>query len=270
MRFVIRLSAILLVISVWSGTDAPAADTGVLPPPKQSWSFSGPFGEYDQGALRRGLRVYIDACWSCHSLKHVPYRSLSALGVGYGPEDIKALAADFDIMDGPDENGEMFFRAAQPTDRFAPPFNSRAEAQRANKGIFPPDLSLMTKARPGGADYLYALLVGYEDPPADADRPPGMYYNPYVPGQYSGMNRPLLDGLVEYDDGTEATVEQMASDVTHFLAWAADPHMETRKSIGIKVVIFLVLLTVMFIALKMEVWAVLKPRPQAPEKKPSS
>jgi ubiquinol-cytochrome c reductase cytochrome c1 subunit len=272
--FVARITgffaAILVAVSLFAiGAASMANASETVEFPDTDWSFSGPFGSYDQAALRRGLLVYIDTCWSCHSIRQVAYRNLSALGVGYGPEDIKALAADFDVMDGPDENGEMFLRPARPSDRFAPPFFSKAEAQRQNKGMYPPDLSLMTKARVGGPDFLYALLVGYSDPPAGEEAPPGMYYNPYVAGSYSGMKSPLVDGLVDYDDGTEATVAQMASDVTHFLTWAADPHMEARKSMGWKAVVFLVLLTIMFIALKMEVWAHLKTPPQPPEEKPN-
>ncbi|MCW5699965.1 MAG: cytochrome c1 [Rhodospirillales bacterium] len=228
--------------------------------PGQDWSFSGPFGRYDQAALRRGLRVYIDGCWSCHSLRHVAFRNLSTLGVGFGPEDIKALASEFDVQDGPNEDGEMFVRPGRPSDRFPPPFANKQMARQMNNGMVPPDLSLITKARPGGPDYVYAVLVGYQDPP-DSQMPiPGMNYNPYVPARYTGMKAPLIDDLVEYDDGTEATVEQMAKDVTEFLAWAADPHMEARKKLGVRVVIFLALLTIMFIALKRETWAHLHER----------
>ncbi len=226
------------------------------------WSFSGPFGRYDQSTLRRGLQVYVEACADCHSLRHVAYRSLSALGIGYGPEDIKAFAAEFEVEDGPDESGEMYMRPARPSDRFAPPYPNKEAARVDNKGMYPPDLSLITKARKDGANYLYAMLVGYTDPPEGEEPVPGMYYNRYVPGHYTGMNAPLLDNLVAYDDGTEATVEQMSSDVTEFLAWAADPHMNDRKSLGIRVVIFLVLLTIMFIALKREVWAHLHTPPE--------
>jgi ubiquinol-cytochrome c reductase cytochrome c1 subunit len=244
-----------------------AADFSVEAPPSQDWSFNGPFGRYDQAALRRGLQVYVEGCSVCHSLQHVAYRNLSALGVGFGPEDIRAFAAEFEVRDGPNENGEMFMRPARPSDHFAPPFVNKAEARRANKGMYPPDLSLMAKARKGGPDYLYALLVGYAEPPGGSMPIPGMYYNPYVSGHFTGMKAPLLDNLVDYDDGTAATVEQMAKDVTQFLAWAADPHMEERKRLGVKVVIFLALLTIMFIALKLEVWAHLKSPPPARQEK---
>ena len=259
--------ALVAVLAHAGATACLASDSGVQEPPKQDWSFSGPFGRYDQAALRRGLRVYVDGCWSCHSLRHVAYRSLSALGIGFGPEDIRAFAAEFEVRDGPNEDGEMFVRPARPSDHFAPPFANKAEARRANKGMYPPDLSLIAKARKGGPNYLYALLVGYAEPPAGTVPVPGMYYNSYASGHFTGMKAPLIDNLVDFDDGTEPTIEQMARDVTQFLAWAADPHLEERKRLGVKVVIFLALLTVMFIALKLEVWAHLKSPPPKRENK---
>lgn len=241
---------------------APAATSGAEEPDiaTHHWSFNGPFGTYDQAALRRGLDVYLDACSGCHSLRHVAYRNLQALGVGFGPEDIKAFAADFEIEDGPDSDGKMFLRPARPSDRFVPPFPNPQAARAANNGMYPPDLSLITRARAGGPDFVYAFLVGYEEPPADVVVPPGMHYNHVAPGGFTGMPSALYEDFIEYEDGTPATVEQMASDVTMFLTWAADPHMETRKALGIRVVIFLALLTVMFIALKRETWAHLEDR----------
>ena len=252
------IAALPAVIANAASTDGEEIE----PPDLPDWSFSGPFGRYDQAALRRGLQVYVEGCWDCHSLRHVAYRSLSALGIGYGPEDIKAFAADFDVVDGPDETGEMYERPARPSDRFAAPYPNKEAARAENKGMYPPDLSLITKARKDGANYLYSMLIGYTDPPAGVEPVPGMYYNKYVPGHFTGMNAPLLDNLVEYDDGTEATVEQMSQDVTEFLSWAADPHMNERKSLGLRVVIFLVLLTIMFIALKKEVWSHLYTPPE--------
>jgi ubiquinol-cytochrome c reductase cytochrome c1 subunit len=267
MRTLILMVGLLAGLVHVGASVSVVADSGVEVPPSQDWSFKGPFGRYDQAALRRGLRVYVDGCWACHSLRHVAYRNLSALGVGFGPEDIRAFAAEFEVRDGPNEEGELFVRPALPSDHFASAFANKAEARRANKGMYPPDLSLITKARKGGADYLYALLVGYAEPPEGTASIPGMHYNPYVPARYTGMKAPLIDNLVEYDDGTDATVEQMAKDVTHFLAWTADPHMEERKRLGVKVVIFLALLTILFIALKLEVWAHLKSPPPARKEK---
>jgi ubiquinol-cytochrome c reductase cytochrome b/c1 subunit len=219
------------------------------------WTFKGPFGSFDQAQLRRGLQVYNEACAACHSLRHVAYRNLSALGVGFGPEDIVAFAAEYQVEDGPGEDGKMYMRPARPGDYFAPPYPNKEAARVANKGMYPPDLSLMTRAREDGANFLYEFLIGYEDPPPGFQKTPGMYFNRTAPGQQTGMMPALADDYVDYDDGTRATVEQMAQDVTAFFAWAADPHMETRKELGLKVVIFLVLLTFMLIALKLEVWA---------------
>jgi ubiquinol-cytochrome c reductase cytochrome c1 subunit len=229
------------------------------------WTFEGPVGHFDQAQLRRGFQVFMEACAACHSLRHVAYQDLSALGIGFGPEDIKALAADFKVQDGPDDNGKMFMRQAKPSDTFAPPYPNKEAARAANKGMYPPDLSLITRARRGGPDFLYAFLTKYGPPPAGFELTPGMSYNPVVSGQQTGMKPVLSDGYVDYVDGTEPTVAQMARDVTAFLAWAADPHLETRKALGLKAVIFLLLLTIMLIALKLEVWALLHrdhhPRP---------
>ena len=233
-----------------------AADEGGRPDiPQQLWPFAGILGKYDDAALRRGFLVYLDACSSCHSLRHVAYRDLTALGVGFAPEDIRALAAEFKVEDGPDEQGKMFRRPALPADRIVSPYPNKEAAQHANNGMYPPDLSLITKARRDGTNYLYAFLIGYEDPPAEVELTTGMVYNRYAPGQQTGMDTALFEDLVEYEDGTPATVEQMAHDVTQFLAWAADPHREVRHNLGVRVVIFLVLLTIMLIALKREVWA---------------
>ena len=264
LRVVATAAALAAALAGVGGTPATSAERAELP--TREWSFSGLFGRFDQAALRRGLTVYLDACAGCHSLRHVSYRNLHVLGVGFGPQDIKAFAAEFEVPDGPDESGEMFYRPALPTDRFVSPYITNAQARLANNGMFPPDLSLITKARPGQEDYLYAFLMGYEEPPGDAEVGPGMFHNPYAPGGQTGMPPSLFEDLVEYEDGTPATVEQMAADVTAFLAWTADPHMETRKSLGWRVVVFLALLTVLFIALKREVWAHLtEPRKPPPK-----
>jgi ubiquinol-cytochrome c reductase cytochrome c1 subunit len=232
------------------------ADGGARPElPSPLWSFAGILGRYDQAALRRGFLVYVDTCSGCHSLRHVAYRDLSALGVGFAPEDIKALAAQFKVEDGPNEEGKMFRRPARPSDRIVSRFPNKQAAQHANNGMYPPDLSLITKARRDGTDYLYAFLIGYGEAPAGFELNPGMHFNRFAPGQQTGMEAVLEDDLVEFDDGTPATVDQMARDVTEFLSWAADPHREIRHGIGSRVVIFLFLLTLMLIALKREVWA---------------
>lgn len=227
------------------------------------WTFVGPLGRFDQAQLRRGFQVFNEACSACHSLHHVAYRDLTALGIGFGPEDIKGLAAQYQVQDGPDENGKLFMRPARPADAFAPPFPNKEAARAANKGMYPPDLSLIVRARNGGPDFLYAFLTGFVPPPEGFEVPPGMTYNAAVSGHLTGMKGVLTDGYVDYDDGTKATVSQMARDLTTFLAWTADPHMAERKELGMKVVIFLILLTLVFIALKLEVWAPLH-RPSKP------
>ena len=246
----IAASLLAGVVAVAETAHAAGAPT----PSSQGWSWEGPFGSFDMAAAQRGLQVYKEVCAGCHGMRLISFRNLSALG--YSEDEIKLLAAEYEVEDGPDDEGEMFTRAALPADRFVNPFPNDNAARAANNGALPPDLSLIVKARPHGADYLYALLTGYsEDVPDDVELQEGMSYNTYFGGNQIAMAAPLYEDGVEYDDGTDATVEQMARDVTAFLSWAADPHMEERKSLGVKVVIFLFLLTIMFIALKREVWA---------------
>lgn len=223
-------------------------------PPAQTWSFGGVFGTYDRAALRRGLQVYTELCAACHSLNLLYYRNLQS--VGFRKEEIKAIAADFEVEDGPNEDGEMFTRPAKPSDRFASPFPNDQAARAANAGALPPDLSVITKAREGGADYLHAVFTGYrEDAPAGFEMPEGMFFNEYFPAHLIAMPPPMEDGAVEYADGTKATVEQMSMDVTTFLSWAAEPEMEERKRLGIKTMLFLLVLTAMLYALKRKVWS---------------
>jgi ubiquinol-cytochrome c reductase cytochrome c1 subunit len=220
----------------------------------QDWSFDGIFGTYDRAALRRGLQVHQEVCASCHGLKLVAYRNLGA--VGFSADEIKAIAGEFEVTDGPNDDGDMFTRPARPADRFASPFENVQAARASNNGALPPDLSLITKARKGGGDYIYALLSGYaEEPPADFELADGMYYNKVFPGHQIAMNPPLGDDAVEYTDGTKATTAQMAKDVTTFLVWAAEPEMEERKRLGIKVMLFLIVLTGLLYALKRKIWS---------------
>lgn len=216
------------------------------------FSFEGIFGTFDRAAAQRGLQVYNQVCASCHSLKYVAFRSLGDLG--YGPDQVEAIAARFRVEDGPNDQGEMYERPAKPADTFPSPFANEQAARAANGGAYPPDLSVITKARPGGGDYIHALLTGYEEPPADADLPPGQYWNTAFPGHQIAMPPPLSEGIVEYQDGTEATVEQMSHDLVTFLHWAAEPHMEERKRMGIAVVLFLVVFTGLLYAAKRKVW----------------
>ncbi|MEP4379890.1 MAG: cytochrome c1 [Alphaproteobacteria bacterium] len=237
---------------VMTSTAAFAAGDGAHPE-ERDWHFSGIFGTVDVHSAQRGLQVYLEVCSGCHALKHVAYRNLHALG--FTEDEIKAIAADFDVTDGPDSEGEMFERAAIPSDRFVSPFPNDEAAAAANGGAVPPDLTLQVKAHPGGADYVHALLTGYADAPDGVDVPDGSNYNPFFRGGFIAMPPPLFEDGVEYSDGTAATVEQMATDVVNFMQWAAEPEMEQRKKTGFKVVIFLIILSALLYAGKRKLWA---------------
>jgi ubiquinol-cytochrome c reductase cytochrome c1 subunit len=249
-RSLIALAASCGLLSFGAAT-ASAAEGVALP--HQEWSFQGLFGTYDRAALQRGLQVYKEVCAACHSLSLVRYRNLEA--IGFSEDEVKAIAAEATIMDGPDDDGEMFERPGRPSDAFVPPFPNDNAAKAANGGALPPELSLMTKARVGGPDYTYAILTGYHDAPADVELQPGLNYNAYFPGHQIAMPAPLAEDGVEYADGTPATVDQMAHDVTTFLAWAAEPELETRKQTGVKVLLFLIVFTGLLYATKRKVWA---------------
>jgi cytochrome c1 len=220
--------------------------------PKQEWSFGGLFGTYDRASAQRGFQVYKEVCSGCHGMNLLSYRHLS--GIGFSEAEIKVIAATVEVQDGPDSEGEMFDRPGIPADRFLSPFPNAKAAASANGGKAPPDLSLMTKARIGGSDYVYGLLTGYSDPPTGVSVPEGGNYNKYYPGHVISMAAPLDDEAVEYTDGTNPTLAQHAKDVTTFLAWAAEPEMEDRKRMGIKVLLFLLVLTGMLYAVKRKVW----------------
>ena len=222
-------------------------------PAARDWSFNGVFGTFDRGALQRGYQVYAEGCAGCHSLRLLAYRNLAA--IGFNEAQIKKIAAEAEVSDGPNDAGEMYQRPAKPNDRFVPPFPNANAARAANNGALPPDLSLITKARAGGADYVHAILTGYRDAPKDMQLGEGMNYNPYFPGNAIAMPPPLSADQVEYADKTKATVGRMAEDVTTFLTWAAEPELEERKRLGIKVLLFLLVLTGMLYALKRKIWA---------------
>ena len=243
------ISAALLLLAF--GTAAEAAEG--TKPPAQHWSFSGMFGTFDRAAQQRGFQVYKEVCAACHSVSLLSYRHLR--GIGYQEDDVKAIAAQAKVMDGPNDAGEMFERAGRPSDKFVKPFPNENAARSANNGAYPVDLSLVTKARVGGANYVYALLTGYGSAPATVKVADGMSYNAYFPGHQIAMPPPLNVDGVTYQDGTKATVEQQARDVTTFLAWAAEPELETRKQMGIKVLLFLIVLTGILYAAKRKVWA---------------
>ena len=223
---------------------------------KTDWSFKGLFGKFDRGALQRGYQVYTEVCASCHSMKYLSYRNLSEKG---GPEfteqQAKAIAASFDVTDGPNSDGEMFTRPGKLSDKFVMPYENVKAAQAANGGAYPPDMSVLVKARGGGVDYIYSLLQGYEDPPIGISLDEGVHYNKYMYGNKIKMSNPLSDGLVEYSDGTNATVEQMSKDVTTFLMWTAEPHLETRHQMGFKAIVYLIILTILVYFSMKRIWS---------------
>ena len=219
-------AAAALAVALMLGAGPAMAEVGK--PPARDWSFDGMFGTFDRGAAQRGFQVYQEVCAACHSLKLVAYRNLS--GIGLSEDQIKAIAAEVEVTDGPNDEGEMFQRPARPSDRFVKPFANDNAARAANNGALPPDLSLMVKARKGGADYLHALLTGYkEEPPAGIKLSEGMNYNLYFPGNQIAMAPPVADDAVEYADGTKATADQIATDVATFLAWAAEPELRSEE-----------------------------------------
>ena len=223
---------------------------------KTDWSFKGLFGKFDRGALQRGYQVYTEVCSSCHSMKYLSYRNLSEKG---GPEftveQTKAIAASFEVKDGPNADGEMFTRPGKLSDKFVMPYENVKAAQAANGGAYPPDMSVLVKARGGGANYIYSLLQGYEDPPAGVTLDDGVYYNKFMYGNKIKMANQLSDGLVEYGDGTQATVEQMSKDVTTFLMWTAEPHLEARHQMGFKVIVYLIILTILVYFSMKKIWS---------------
>ena len=224
--------------------------------PKEDWSFKGITGKFDRASLQRGYQVYTEVCSSCHSMNLLSYRNLGEPGgPEFSVEQVKAIAANFEVTDGPDSEGEMFTRPGRPSDKFVSPYPNIKAAMAANGGAYPPDMSVLVKARKGGANYIYSVLVGYEDPPANFELDDGVYYNKYMAGNKIKMSNPLSDGIVEYGDGTKATVEQMAKDVTSFMSWAAEPHLETRHKTGVKVIIFLIVLTVLVYFSMKRLWS---------------
>ncbi|HEY8191800.1 MAG TPA: cytochrome c1 [Alphaproteobacteria bacterium] len=219
---------------------------------KQDWSFKGAFGTYDRASLQRGFEVYRQVCAACHSMSLLSYRDLSALG--YSEDQVKAIASDATVTDGPNDEGDMFDRPGRPSDRFKAPFANNKAAMYANNGAYPPDMSLLAKARHGGADYIYAILTGYEEPPAGTTLMQGQHWNKAMPGHIIAMAQPISDGMVSYEDGTEGTLHNYAHDVATFLTWAAEPHMEARKRMGTRAFIFLLVFTFIMYGVKKRVW----------------
>ena len=250
---------------------AAAGDHDQPVPPRQKWSFSGPFGTYDRGQLQRGFKVYREVCAVCHGLKLVAFRNLAELG--FSEAQVKTIAAEYKVQAGPNDQGEMFERAGQPADYFPAPWPNENAARVRYNGV-PPDFSVLAKARTyergfpwfvadmftqfqeQGVDYIHALLTGYEDkPPAGVTLPAGNFYNKYFPGHAISMPPPLSDKRVDYTDGSPTTIEQYSKDVTAFMMWAAEPHMEARKRIGSQVMIFLLVFAGLLYFTKKKVWA---------------
>ena len=248
------VAAVLLAAIAFAGfSGAALAQAEAPPPPHQAWSFEGPFGTYDPAALQRGFQVYKEVCSACHPVKHLAFRDLTQLG--YSEDEVKGIAGQYQVTDGPNDQGQMFQRPARPSDPIPGPFPNDEAARVANNGALPPDLSLITKARDGGADYVYAILNGFTKPPADEKVPEGMYYNEYFAGHHIKMPPPLSPDQVKFADGTQATVPQMAHDVATFLSWAAEPNLNERHSMGFKVILFLIIATLVFYAAKRKIWS---------------
>jgi ubiquinol-cytochrome c reductase cytochrome c1 subunit len=264
--------AAVAALTLGSATAQAAGDAYHPPLKTPSWSFEGLFGRYDQAQLRRGFQIYQEVCSSCHGLRLVAYRNLAALG--FTEDEIKEIAAEKEIIVEHNDEGEMlnedgdfFYRPAKPSDRFVDPFPNDAAAISAN-GALPPDLSLMAKARVGGPDYIYSFLMGFVEEaseiPEEVLNQKGFVvnedknFNLYFPGYYNSMPPQIYSELVEYEDGTPMTARQHAQDITAFLNWTAEPELDERKSLGWKVMLFLLVLTVLLYALKRKIWADVK------------
>ena len=247
----LRFAALIAVLVLFGGV--VRAQEEAPSPPHQEWSFEGVFGTYDRAAEQRGFQVYKEVCSACHAVKHLYFRDLTE--IGYSEDEVKGIAAQYQVTDGPNDQGEMYQRPGRPSDPIPGPFPNDQAARAANNGALPPDLSLITKARDGGADYVYAILNGFKEAPAGFKMNANMYYNGYFAGHQIAMPPPLNPDQVKFADGTAATVPQMAHDVVTFLSWAAEPTLEERHRIGFKVILFLVVATGVFYAAKRKIWS---------------
>lgn len=253
MRKVLASAVAVLALGLTRPAPAAAAAFVQKPPPNLSWSFDGPFGTYNRAALQRGYQVYKEVCSACHSMKYLHYRDLSALG--YSKAEIKAIASGYMVTAGPNKEGSMYKRPGRPSDAFVSPFPNKEAAAAAFGGVAPPDLSLMAEARKGGPNYIYCILTSFgKTPPKGMFIPTGRFYNPCFPGGRIAMPPPLTANRVHYTDGTKATLDQEARDVATFLMWASHPHLEQRHRIGVKVMLFLIVLAVVFFFAKRRLW----------------
>ncbi len=274
-RFSLPLKAAAVALVAFASAPAFAAGAAHTPT-KEQWTFSGMFGHYDRAQLQRGFKVFREVCASCHGMELLSFRNLQEPG---GPQfsegQVQMLAAEYQIQDGPGEDGEMFDRPGRPSDRWPSPYANEQAARGSNGGALPPDFSVLAKARTyergftngyilwdlitqyqeHGADYIHSLLVGYnETPPGGEEGQPGLHYNPYFPGGWIAMPMPIADDQVEYTDGTPTTVDQYSRDVTAFMMWAAEPHLEARKALGFKIMIFLIVFAGLLYFTKKKVW----------------
>ncbi len=256
MKNILKLFSVIILFSVSSVNVISAEKVEFL---KTDWTFKGLFGKFDRASLQRGYQVYTEVCAACHSMKYLSYRNLSEKG---GPEfsitQAKAIAASFEVTDGPNADGEMFQRPGKLSDKFVMPYENVKAAEAANGGAYPPDMSVLVKARGGGVDYIYSLLQGYEEPPSGMILDDGVHYNKYMYGNKIKMSAPLSDGIIEYSDGTKATVEQMSKDVTTFLMWAAEPSLEARHQMGFKAIVYLIILTILVYFSMKRIWSRVK------------
>ena len=236
-----KVIVIILLFSFISITSS-ASENSSDNMPDHKWSFEGITGTFDRAALQRGFKVYREVCAGCHSMRLLYYRDL--IDIGFNDEEVKVISSDYTVIDGPNDEGEMFERPAKPSDHFVGPFANDQEARASNNGSLPPDLSIITKARVNGVNHIYNLLMGYTEPPDNFEIGEGMYYNQWIKGNQIAMAPPLDEGYVDYDDGTENTLSQLSEDVVTFLAWSAEPELEARKNLGIKVILFFIDLAV--------------------------
>ncbi|MBV9953730.1 MAG: cytochrome c1 [Pseudolabrys sp.] len=267
----LALAALLLSPSLAYAADEHSHEAPQ--PPRLKWSFAGPFGKFDQAQLQRGFKIYKEVCSACHSMEMLAFRNLAdAGGPGYSPAQAAAIASEYKIKDGPNDAGEMFEREGRVADYFPKPFANEQAGRAANGGAYPPDLTVMAKARTyergfpwfvldmvtqyqeHGVDYIAALLKGYAEKPKDMQMPAGMNYNTMFPGHMIGMPPPLQNGQVTFDDGAPATLDQYAQDVAAFLMWTAEPNLVARKRLGLQVMIFLLVLAGLLYFTKKKVW----------------
>ncbi len=256
MKNILKLFSVTILFCVSSFFAISAEKVEYL---KTDWTFKGLFGKFDRASLQRGYQVYTEVCAACHSMKYLSYRNLSEKG---GPEfsvaQAKAIAASFEVTDGPNADGEMFQRPGKLSDKFVMPYENVKAAEAANGGAYPPDMSVLVKARGGGVDYIYSLLQGYEEAPSGMVLDEGVHYNKYMYGNKIKMSAPLSDGIIEYSDGTNPSVEQMSKDVTTFLMWAAEPSLEARHQMGFKAIVYLIILTILVYFSMKRIWSRVK------------